>query len=116
VQDLDNMQASYIFYVKVGTFAHLAQSKTGLLTVNTMGIVTLTVQHDFIFIITFMYYPEDNLRETSADVLSLELSHIDSYQSCDVGCCTPQFIPVNQQTTSHRLIARPVAVGSPCNL
>jgi hypothetical protein len=66
------MQASYIFYVKVGTFAHLEQSKTALLTVNKMGIVTLTVQHDFIFSASFMYYPGDNFRETSADVLSLE--------------------------------------------
>jgi len=72
LQDMDNMETSCIFYVKVGTFTHLEQSKTSLLTVNQMGIVRLTVQHDLIVSISFKYYPGDNLTQTSADVISLE--------------------------------------------
>jgi hypothetical protein len=72
LQDMDNMEASCVFYVKVGTVTHLEQSKTSLLTVKETGIVRLTVQHDLIVSVSFMYYPGDYLRQTSADVLSLE--------------------------------------------
>jgi hypothetical protein len=69
---MENMVASCIFYVKVGTLTHLEQSITYLLTVNQTGIVRLMVQHDFIVSISFVHYPRDNLRQTSADILSLE--------------------------------------------
>ena len=71
LQDMANTEASCVFYVKVCTFTHLEQSKTSLLTVNKSGIVRLTVQHDFIVSISFMYYPGHSLRRTSADVFSL---------------------------------------------
>ena len=64
---MDNMEASCVFYVKVSTFTHPEQSKTSLLMVNKMGIVWLTVQHDLIVSVSFMYYPGDSLRQTSAD-------------------------------------------------
>ena len=51
---MDNMEASSVFYVKVGTFTHLEQSKISLLTVNKSGIVTLTVKHDIIISVIFM--------------------------------------------------------------
>jgi hypothetical protein len=54
LQVMDNMEPSCIFYVKVGTFTHLEQSKISLLTVNKSGIVTLTVQHDMIVSVIFM--------------------------------------------------------------
>jgi len=54
LQVMDNMEACCVFYVKVGTFTHLEQSKISLLTVNKSGIVTLTVQHDMIVSIIFM--------------------------------------------------------------
>jgi len=54
LQVMDNMEASCVFYVKVGTFTHLEQSKVFLLTVNKSGIVTLTVQHDLIVSVIFM--------------------------------------------------------------
>jgi len=54
LQVMDNMEASCVFYVKVGTFTHLEQSKLSLLTVNILGIVTLTVQHDMIVSAIFM--------------------------------------------------------------
>jgi len=77
LQVVDNMEASCVFYVKVGTFTHLEQSKISLLTVNRSGIVTLTVQHDMIISVIFMQYPGDYLRQTSADILSLEERPID---------------------------------------
>jgi len=77
VQVMDKMEASCVFYVKVGTFTHLEQSKISLLTVNKSGIVTLTVQHDMIVSVILMQYPGDYLRQTSADVLSLEQRPID---------------------------------------
>jgi len=54
LQVMDNMEASCVFYVKVGTFTHLEQSKICLLTVNKSGIVTLPVQHDMIVSVIFM--------------------------------------------------------------
>ena len=51
---MDNMEASCVFYVKVGTFNQFEQSKICILTVNKMGIVRLTVQHDMIFSLSFM--------------------------------------------------------------
>jgi len=72
LQDMDYMEASCVFYVKVCTFTHLEQRKTSLLTVKEMGIVRLTVQHDLIVSVSFIYHPGDYLRQTSADVLLLE--------------------------------------------
>jgi len=77
LQVMDYMEASCVFYVKVGTFTHLEQSKICLLTVNKSGIVTLPVQHDMIVSVIFMQYPGNYLRQTSADVLSLEQHPID---------------------------------------
>jgi len=54
LQVMDNMEASCIFYVKVGTLTHLEQSKIILLTVKKSGIVTLTVPHDLIVSVIFM--------------------------------------------------------------
>jgi len=54
LQVMDNMEASCVFYVKVGTFTHREQNKISLLTVNKSGIVTLTVQHDMIVRVIFM--------------------------------------------------------------
>jgi len=64
LQDMENMEASCVFYVKVGMFTHLEQSKISLLTVNKLGIVRLTVQHDMIVSVIFMKYPGDYLRPT----------------------------------------------------
>ena len=61
LQNMDNKEASCIFYVKVRTFTQLEQSKTSLLTVNETGIVRLTIQHDLIVSVSFMYYPGDCL-------------------------------------------------------
>jgi len=116
LQDMDNMEASCVCYVKVSTFTHLEQSKTSLLAVNKSGIVRLTVQHDVIASISFMYYRGDSLTQTSTDVFTLEQWPIYKGQSCDFGCRTPQCIPADKQTTTDRQIAHLGAVGNPCNL
>jgi hypothetical protein len=54
IQDMDNIEASFVFYVKVGKFTHLEQSKDAILTVNKTGIVRLTVHHYLIASISFM--------------------------------------------------------------
>ena len=51
---MDNMEASYVFYVKVGTFMHLEHSKNCILTVNNTGIVKPTIQHDLIACLSVM--------------------------------------------------------------
>jgi len=45
---MDHMEASCVFYVKVGMFDQLEQSKIYVLTVISLGIVMLTLQHDLI--------------------------------------------------------------------
>ena len=72
LQGMDSMDASCIFYVKVGMLNHLEHSQIWLVTVNKAGIVRLTIQHDMIVSVSFMYYPGDYLRLTSADILSLK--------------------------------------------
>jgi len=54
LHDMDHMEASCIIYVKVGTFDQLEQSKICILTVTTLGIAMLTIQHELIFIVCFM--------------------------------------------------------------
>jgi len=72
VANMDHMEASCIFYVKVGTRDQLEQSKFCALTVTKLGIVMLTVQDDSIFSVNFIYDPGDLLRQTSPDLLSVE--------------------------------------------
>ena len=115
-QDMDTTEASCDLYFKVSTFTHPERSKTALLSGNELGIVRLTVQHDLIVSISFMYYPGVSLRQTSADVLSFKQCPIDHWQSCNFDCRTPQFIPVNKHTTMDGHIAPCGAVGNPSNL
>ena len=62
LQDNDNMEASCIFDVNVGTFTHLEHSRFSILTVNQARQARLTVQYDLIVSISFMYYPRNYLR------------------------------------------------------
>jgi hypothetical protein len=50
---MDNMEASCIFYIKVGMFTHLERSKI-FLADNKMGMVWPTAPHDLIATISFM--------------------------------------------------------------
>jgi len=54
MENMDNMEASGVLYVEVGTFTHSEQSKISLLTANELGWVRLTVQHDLIVSVSFM--------------------------------------------------------------
>ena len=54
LQDVDHMEASCIFYVKVGAFDQLEQSTISILTVTSLGIVILTIQHDLMVRVCFM--------------------------------------------------------------
>jgi hypothetical protein len=54
LQVIVKMEGSCPSYVKVGTFPHLEQSKISLGTVNKMGIVKITIQHDLIVTVSFM--------------------------------------------------------------
>jgi len=116
LQDMDSMEASCIFYFKVGTFTQLEHSKICILSVNETGIVRLTVQHDWIVSLSFRHYPRDLLRQTSADILSLEECHIYIWQSSYFGYCTAQSIHGKKYTTLDRLIANCKMVGNPRNL
>jgi len=72
LQDMDHIEASWVFYVNVGILDQLEQNKFCVLTVTKLGIVVLTVQDDSIFSVSFMYDTGDLLRQTSPDVLSVE--------------------------------------------
>jgi len=48
LQDMHNIESSWVFYVKVGIFDQLEQSKVCIVTVTNIGIVRLTMQHDLI--------------------------------------------------------------------
>jgi len=54
LQVMDNMEASCVIFVKVGTFTHLEQIKISLLTVKKSGIETLTVRYDMIVSVIFL--------------------------------------------------------------
>jgi hypothetical protein len=46
LQEMDHMESSYIFYVKVGRFDQFEQSTISVLTVTSLVIVMLTVRYD----------------------------------------------------------------------
>ena len=51
---MDHMEARRVVYVKVCTFDQLEQSKICVLTVISVGILTLIVRYDMIVSIWFM--------------------------------------------------------------
>jgi hypothetical protein len=54
LQVMDNMETSCVFYVKVGMFIHLEQSKICLLSVKISGMEMLTVGCDIIVSVIFI--------------------------------------------------------------
>jgi len=48
LQEMDHMEASCVFYVKVGRFDQFEQSKISILIVTSLGIVMLIVLYDLI--------------------------------------------------------------------
>jgi len=62
LQDMDHMEASCVFYVKVGRLDQREQSKFCVLTFLKLGIVMITVPGDSTFSVSFMYDPGYLLR------------------------------------------------------
>ena len=69
---MDDMEARCVLYVKVGMFDQLEQSKICVFTITTFGLVMLTVQYELIVSLCVMSHPQDLLRKTSPDILSVE--------------------------------------------
>jgi hypothetical protein len=89
LQDMDTMEASCVCCVKVRMFTHLEESIMSHVTFNTQGIVRLTVQHDLIINVNFIYVPWDALSSTSEDIRSMEQCPIHTRLSSVLGCLTP---------------------------
>ena len=54
LQDMDHIEASCVFYVKVGMLDQREQSTFCVLTVTRVGVVMITVQDDSTFSVSFM--------------------------------------------------------------
>jgi hypothetical protein len=54
VQNMDDMDARWVFNVNFGMIDHFKQCKICILTITQIGIVMLTIQQEFIFRISFM--------------------------------------------------------------
>jgi len=54
LQDMDHMEASWVFYVKVGRFDQFEQSKICILAVTSLGIVMLTVHYGLMVSVSVM--------------------------------------------------------------
>jgi len=72
LQDMDHMEASFIFNVKVGWFDQLLQSKICVLTFTSLGIVILTAHHDLMVSMWFIQDLGNLLRQTLPYVLFVE--------------------------------------------
>lgn len=69
LQDMDHQEASCVLYVKVVKLDKLEQRKFCALTVNRLGIVSITVHNDLILCVSFMHDPGDLFRQKSPDIL-----------------------------------------------
>jgi len=103
LQEMDHMEASCVFYVKVGRFDQFEQSKISVLTVTSLGIVMLTVHYDLIVSMWFIWDPGNVFRQTSPEVLSIAECSFYIYVTWDISCRSSLCIPVNTQTISDRL-------------
>jgi len=54
LDDMDHMEARWVFHVKVGMFDQLEQSKICILTIITLGLLMPTIQHELVFSVCFM--------------------------------------------------------------
>jgi len=115
LQDMDHMEASCVFYVKVGRFHQLEQTKISVLTVTSLGIVILTVHEDLMVSVWFMKNPDDVLSQTSADILYVEGCPFYIYQKWDFSCRSSRYNSANNRRSSNRLPANRGTVGIPCS-
>jgi len=115
LQDMDHMEASCVFYVKVPRFDQLVQSKICILTVTSLGILIITVHHSLMISMWFMLDPVDVLRQTSPDILSVEDCPLYIYQTRDFSCRSWKCSPLNIPTISDRLTAIRRNIRIPCS-
>jgi hypothetical protein len=54
LHDMDHMEASRVFYVKVSTFDHVEPSNICVLTVISVGIVPVIVRYDWLVSVCFV--------------------------------------------------------------
>jgi hypothetical protein len=116
LQDMHSMDASCIFHVNVGMLNHVEQGEIWIVTGSTAGKVILSIQHNMIGNVCFLYYPGDILRQASADVPFLKEWTIYICQSCDFGCCELHFIAVSKLVTLAQLIVSHGTLGNPRNM
>jgi len=76
LQDMDHIEASCIFHVKVGMLDHLEQREFCVLTVTKWGIVIIKIQDNSIFNVSSIYDHGDLLRQSSPAVLSVKESPV----------------------------------------
>jgi len=120
LQNMDHMEASCNFYVKVDTFDQLEKSIICVLTITKLGIMMLTTQYDLIVTFCLKSAPRDFFRQTSPDFRS-----VDEYPVCIIHtghfCCHPSpYIPVtmeyigktNYKLRDHLKPLRPAAIHS----
>ena len=88
VQNMDHIEASCIFYDEVGTLNGLEQSTICVSTVTTLVIAMLAIHHDMMFSVCWMYDSRDSLRQSSADVCSVEECRVFITQRRDLGRCS----------------------------
>jgi hypothetical protein len=81
LQDIDYMEASLVFYVKVHMFDQYEQQKICILTIISFRIVMPNVHHDFIVSMWFMSDSGDELRQASPDDLSIKQCAFYIYQT-----------------------------------
>jgi len=116
LQGVDYMEASSVLYVKVGMFDQLDQIQIRVLTVTSLGIVMLTVQHKLIVSLCFMQHPWDVLIQISTDILSVKQFPCHIYPIRHFSCSSLQWVPVNKQTSSVQLTANHSTIGISWNL
>jgi hypothetical protein len=101
LEDMDHMEASQVFYVKVRTFDKLKQSKICVLMVISGGIVTLIVRYDMIVSVCFMSDPGSELRQTSPEDLPVAECLFYICQTRDISRRSPQCISAYKQTNKR---------------
>jgi len=97
-QDINQMAASCIVYVKVGTLDRLEQDKICVLSITTLGIAILTIQCQIRFSVCFINDCGDFLTQTSPDIFSIEECPSYIVQTWDFGCHSLLFICVTKHT------------------
>jgi len=112
LQDRDHKKASCILYVKVSTFDQVKQNKIWVSTMGSLEIVMLTVQHELICNVCFIYNPGDVMRGIYPGVISVEESTVYLSLWLDIRCWLQLFISVNTKWKSNWLTPHSRTMGS----